>query len=75
MRERKLLLAVADTGAGIPASALAFIFEEFRQVDDGSTPTHKGTGLGLSISRRLAMLLGGEIIGRERAGGWFRPLR
>jgi CheY-like chemotaxis protein/anti-sigma regulatory factor (Ser/Thr protein kinase) len=68
MKERKLLLAVSDTGTGIPASALAFIFEEFRQVDDGSMRAHKGTGLGLSISRRLAMLLGGEIVVESELG-------
>ena len=64
----KLRLAVADTGAGIPQSALDLIFEEFRQVDGGSARSHQGTGLGLSISRHLAALLGGELTVESEVG-------
>ena len=55
-----LLIAVSDTGSGIPADALETIFEEFQQVK-GSDPQHKGTGLGLPIAKGFAELLGGWI--------------
>jgi CheY-like chemotaxis protein/anti-sigma regulatory factor (Ser/Thr protein kinase) len=60
-QENDLVLAVVDTGVGIPESALERIFEEFQQVDTSTTRKFGGTGLGLSISRHLAHLLGGEI--------------
>ena len=60
-RGHDVTLAVADAGIGIPADKLDLIFEEFRQVDSGSTRKHGGTGLGLSISRRFARLLGGDL--------------
>ena len=56
-----LRLTVSDTGIGMNAEALKYIFDEFRQVDMSTTRKYGGTGLGLAIVRRLAQLLGGDI--------------
>ena len=58
--EEQLVLAVSDTGKGIPEEELATIFDDYRQVE-GSGQEHKGTGLGLSITKQFAELLGGSI--------------
>jgi two-component system, sensor histidine kinase and response regulator len=53
--------SVRDTGAGIPADAVATLFEPFTQVDDGSSQELGGSGLGLAISSRLVRLMGGRL--------------
>ncbi len=51
------VLAVSDSGSGMPASAHERIFEEFTRLDDAKQGGSPGLGLGLSIVRRLASLL------------------
>jgi signal transduction histidine kinase len=50
---------VADTGLGIPATALDAIFEKFRRLNVEQGP--KGMGLGLSFCRLAVQAHGGRI--------------
>jgi signal transduction histidine kinase len=59
--QRRLHIAVSDTGIGIPADRLDDVFESFRQIDGGTTRRHGGTGLGLAICRNLARAMGGDV--------------
>jgi signal transduction histidine kinase len=54
-------IAVMDSGIGIPPHAREIIFEEFRQLDGGTTRAYKGSGLGLAITRNLVRIMDGRI--------------
>ncbi|MBT7757394.1 MAG: response regulator, partial [Rhodospirillaceae bacterium] len=56
-----LLFEVKDTGIGIEAALQEKLFEEFSQVDSGSTRRYGGTGLGLAISQRIVQRMKGQI--------------
>jgi signal transduction histidine kinase len=62
------VIAVQDTGPGIPAADQARIFEDFQQIDNSITRQKGGTGLGLSIARRLITAHGGRIGLRSTPG-------
>ena len=53
----QLVIAVSDTGKGIPADELPTIFDEYRQAERSESSVQKGTGLGLSITKKFAELL------------------
>ncbi len=57
----QLVIAVSDTGKGIPTDELPTIFDEYRQAEGSESSVQKGTGLGLSITKKFAELLGGTI--------------
>ncbi|MGN6582063.1 MAG: PAS domain S-box protein [Bordetella sp.] len=61
-------ITVADTGIGIRSEDIGKLFEPFRQLDSSLTRKYEGTGLGLVICRRLAHMLGGEIVARSEYG-------
>jgi heavy metal sensor kinase len=60
-REDKAVIEVADTGIGIPASALPHIFERFFRVDKARSRDAGGAGLGLAIVKSICLAHGGQV--------------
>src|SRR5207244_6363183 len=54
-------VTVTDTGEGIDAAVLPYVFDRFRQGDGGTTRAHTGLGLGLAIVRHIVELHGGRV--------------
>lgn len=60
--------AFEDTGPGIVASELPYLFERFHKADSARSRSGSGSGLGLSIAAKIAELHGGSIAVRSEPG-------
>jgi signal transduction histidine kinase/ActR/RegA family two-component response regulator len=54
-------LSIRDTGQGIAADFLPFVFDRFRQADASASRRHGGLGLGLALVRQIVNLHGGTV--------------
>jgi signal transduction histidine kinase/AmiR/NasT family two-component response regulator len=63
-----LAVDVKDTGIGMTAEQMGKLFEAFSQADSTMSRQFGGTGLGLAISRRLARMLGGDLVVSSQLG-------
>lgn len=57
----ELTFSIIDTGIGISAQRLPYIFDAFTQADASMSRRFGGTGLGTTISKQLVELMGGQI--------------
>ena len=64
----QLEVRIADTGVGISAENIEDVFEPFWQAEQTATRKTGGTGLGLSVTRKLARLLGGDVVVASKVG-------
>jgi PAS domain S-box-containing protein len=63
-----LQVDIIDTGIGLTEEQISRLFVPFSQADSSTTRKYGGTGLGLTISKRLAELLGGDILIKSTPG-------
>ena len=62
-------IQVIDTGKGISADFLPYVFDRFRQADSKSTRSQKGLGLGLAIAQHIVEMHGGTISAQSQGVG------
>lgn len=57
----RAVVRVKDTGIGIPADVLPYIFELFAQADTSLERSRGGLGIGLTLVRKLVQMHGGDV--------------
>jgi signal transduction histidine kinase len=62
-------IRVIDSGQGIAAEFLPYVFDRFRQAESISSRSHSGLGLGLAIVRHIVELHGGTVRAESAGGG------
>lgn len=60
--KNNIFVIVKDSGIGISPDSMKQLFNDFTQVENVMQKQHKGTGLGLSLSKKMANILGGDVV-------------
>jgi two-component system CheB/CheR fusion protein len=68
-QQSETIIRVSDSGRGIRAEFLPFVFDRFRQADSSSRRLFGGLGLGLSIVKHLVELHGGAVRAESNGDG------
>lgn len=65
----QLEVSISDTGEGIPAQHLPYVFERFYRVEPERAHDNSGAGIGLAIAKALVEAHGGSITARSQGPG------
>jgi signal transduction histidine kinase len=65
----EVTIAVQDTGRGIDAEHLPYVFDRFYRADTSRTRATGGAGLGLAIVRQLVLAHGGTVTAKSAGAG------
>jgi len=65
----RVVITVADSGAGMPADRLRAIFERFARLDEARSRDLGGVGLGLAIVSAIVKAHGGTVAVQSTLGG------
>ncbi len=65
---QQLVIAIEDTGKGIPKTDLPRIFDRFYQSEQNTQQLQGGTGIGLALAREYARLLKGDLTVESEVG-------
>ncbi len=60
-KDDRMIISVRDTGVGIAAKNLPFVFDRFWQADNSSKRKFQGVGIGLSLVKELTEIQGGKV--------------
>jgi DNA-binding response OmpR family regulator len=64
--KKHLIIAIKDTGIGIPSEQINTIFNRYYQAKNHLEALEEGTGLGLALTQEFVKLLGGHITVRSQ---------
>ena len=64
-----MVVAIRDTGVGIPADVLPVVFALFTQVDRSLNRSQGGLGIGLALVRRLVEMHEGTVAADSEGPG------
>jgi len=67
-QDTQFILRVADTGMGISAQNLPYIFDRFWQADGSSKRKYQGVGIGLALVKELVEIQGGTVVVESQEG-------
>lgn len=68
----RVTIDVEDSGIGIPADKIAYIFNKFSQAEESTTRKFGGSGLGLAISKGIVNMMDGNITVSSQHGNGSR---